>query len=717
MTRNEIAKRQIYTIMTSALVLFLVTTFILVGMLPSPLAINGHMDSMLATGVVDHPPPLHSPGRSPGRSTGRRSTTKSTRTGNIYYDAKAKVKKRSKKSQWKKFDQLRHDYQREVIEKLSRFKKEAAERKHDHDDDEDTTTSRTEATAGMVGKKHSLKSKFKTVVDSQYAALRSTQKVTKQKSMKQKSANLTNTDHVEGESKNNTENAQKQKLAPSQFKNHDDNTTTTINENRLNSDDEPHHPPPRLIHILETRFMQNQPNLVQLAKARLHLLSTICLPSVRHQSAWGKFLWVIRTDPNLNEEIKTELVSMLKEYGALVQKDENGEERALAYVIGSNDNYVVSNSTTLSPSVRPFDVLGMLSHALSAPQSIFAGKATSMQMLYDEISSRKDGRDIFLWTRLDADDGLNVKYMEYIQSQAIRYFLPDRYEREIMTEIPEGILKSHLYLGATKRDESIVGMEEESQKLLFHNSYTPPQWTYWCAALNIDWFLTDPIHDPHHKNGTVYPVIHANVCVTPGVTVALRGAFDPLQVPRLDHDKIISYLRRPKGGKLCGRTGLSIFDPKDMGESEKEDEDDGTCIHMVTLGISAVRSRTPTSAGMLGVNPDATQMEIVRKKPKITAFMWHSMWKNYRIRNEDLVGTNAYFAEHVYDIAEENARGQCTKGHSCKSSSKDLLQQYVDLKGEKDGGFDIIEMMSTANKITKEVVAAADAALRTDYAK
>ena len=42
---------------------------------------------------------------------------------------------------------------------------------------------------------------------------------------------------------------------------------------------------PRLIHILETRFMQNQPTLIELAKARLHLLKTICLPTVIHQSS------------------------------------------------------------------------------------------------------------------------------------------------------------------------------------------------------------------------------------------------------------------------------------------------------------------------------------------------------------------------------------------------------------------------------------------------
>jgi len=428
---------------------------------------------------------------------------------------------------------------------------------------------------------------------------------------------------------------------------------------------------PRLIHILETRFMQNQPNLVELAKARLHLMKTICLPTVVQQSAWGEFVWIIRTDPELNDEIKKELVSMLNENGALMKKDEQGKNQALTYVIGSNDNYIVSNTTILSPTVRPFDIRHMLSGALSHPQSIFAGKAGSMKLLLEDISPQRIGKDVILWTRLDADDGLNVGYMEYIQNQAIRYFLPEMYDKDIMEEIPE------------ERDD-------ETEQNLISNVYTPPQWTYWCAGKNIDWFLTDPIHDPQHKNGTVYPVIHANVCVTPGVTVALRGTFDPFQVPRLDHDKIISYLK-PKGGALCARTGISVFDEEDLDDDETIEKDDGTCFHMVTIEVASVRSRTPTSAGMMGVMPDLTQIQSLRKYPKLTDIMWHIMEKKFGLSNEHLLETNSYFAKHIYDIAEENARGQCTAGHSCKSSSKDLLQQYVDLKGEMGDGFDIVD--------------------------
>lgn len=431
-------------------------------------------------------------------------------------------------------------------------------------------------------------------------------------------------------------------------------------------------PPPRLIHILETRFMQNQPSLVHLAQARLKLFQTICLPTVIHQSAWGDFLWVIRTDPDLDEGVKEELVRMLEKSGALVKKDKgdatskNNGERALTYVIGSNDNYILSNSTSILNTTRPYDIRHMLTQILSRPQSIFAGKPDSIKLLLDEISSERMEKDVILWTRLDADDGLNLGYMEYIQSQAVRYFLPSWFDKVPKEEIVlDG--DGHLVNLAEKDEKSGKRVAVEGERRM-KNVYKPPQWTYWCAGRNIDWFLTDAVHDLDHKNGTVYPVQHVQVCVTPGVTVALRGSFDSMKVPRLDHDKIISYLR-PQGGKICGRSGVSIFQVADDDETDVEEPDDGTCFHMVNAYyFLAIRSRTPTSAGMLGISPSLTQLELVKKQPILTYAMWVLMVREFRISNKKLIDTNRYFAEHVYDIAEENARGQCTVGHSCKVS-------------------------------------------------
>ncbi|KAL7547655.1 hypothetical protein ACHAWF_010945 [Thalassiosira exigua] len=580
---------------------------------------------------------------------------------------------------------------------------------------------------------------------------------------------------------------------------------------------------PHITHVLETRFMQMQPNLVQLAKARLRLFKAICLPSILHQTAWGRFLWIIRTDPELDAEIKEELVEMLKESGALAVKDDNGNKRELTYLIGSNDNYIVSNTTTVSPDIRPFDYLDMLSNALSNPTSIFAGKASSMQKLFDHLSHRSGANDdVIMWTRLDADDGLNVGFMEYLQHEAIRYFLPSLYNKNIVSQLPnnyleqfrtkylvkyekdspkqvethnenndmtDGALVDNVYVApqwtywcsgqnidcgaaddvimwtrldaddglnvgfmeylqheassshfssllryflpslynkeivsqlpknylekfrtkyrvkyekdAPKQVETHNENNEMADGALADNVYVAPQWTYWCSGQNIDWFLTDPSKDPKHKEGKVYPVAHENLCVTPGVTLAMRRSFDPLRIPRLDHDRIISYLR-PRGGEICERKGASVFERDDG-----VDLDDGTCFHMITNGIAgvlshtsksdtksgifpAVRSRTPTSAGMKGVVPDINQVMMVKRAPKLTEMLWKSMKKEFHISNDHLQGTTHYFAEHIYDISEENARGQCTVGHSCKASSKDLLQQYVDLKGEMVGGFNVI---------------------------
>lgn len=155
-------------------------------------------------------------------------------------------------------------------------------------------------------------------------------------------------------------------------------------------------------------------------------------------------------------------------------------------------------------------------------------------------------------------------------------------------------------------------------------------------------------------------------------------------MPRLDHDKIISYLR-PRGPKLCYRSGISIFDESqeqaDGKGDDKEEPDDGSCFHMVNAYyFAALRSRTPTSAGMMGVSPDAMQLMLVKKQPILTYAMWVLMVREFGVSNKTLIGTNEYFAKHVYDIAEENARGQCTRGHSCKVSHGDFICSIYQLK-------------------------------------
>ena len=457
--------------------------------------------------------------------------------------------------------------------------------------------------------------------------------------------------------------------------------------------------PPQIFHILETRFMQNQPDLVELAKARLQLFEAICLPTVVQQTAWGNFLWIIRTDPDLHVDIRRELVEMLNERGALTTKENDIgkiEERALTFVIGSNDNYIVANSTTVNPQIRPFDVHDMFSNMLSKPDKIFAGNVEHVKSTLDGLSSK--AKDVVLWTRLDADDGLSVDFLKYIQDQMIRYFVPDKAKDVKIAGKDEKKGDNDEEEKADFRpsdsedeeDDEVTSDEADNgegkqngdkQKKVKSPPYSPPNWMYWCGGQNIDWFLTDPIHDPKHDAGVVYPVLHENVCVTPGITVSIRGDVEPSLVPKLDHDTIVSYLDEV-GGKACNRTGV---------QDDDEVPDDGSCFQMIHGWTHAVRSRTPTSAGMMGVNPDDNQLKMVLHNKNMKKILWREMHKHFLLKDDDLRKTNTYFAKHVYDIAEENARGQCTNGHSCKTSSKDRLQQYVDLRGEADGGVDVVD--------------------------
>jgi len=81
---------------------------------------------------------------------------------------------------------------------------------------------------------------------------------------------------------------------------------------------------PELIHVVETRFMQQQPSLLELGMARLALFEAFCLPSMLSQTS-SNFLWIIRADPKLHPSIVNRLQELL-------------EGRDNFILIGSNNN-------------------------------------------------------------------------------------------------------------------------------------------------------------------------------------------------------------------------------------------------------------------------------------------------------------------------------------------------------------------------------------------
>ena len=75
--------------------------------------------------------------------------------------------------------------------------------------------------------------------------------------------------------------------------------------------------------------------------------------------------------------------------------------------------------------------------------------------------------------------------------------------------------------------------------------------------------------------------------------------------------------------------------------------------------------------------PDMIQKEIMKANPILTDLMWRSMKNEFRVLNRNLLKTNAYFAEHVYDIAEENARGQVSERCYSAHLMADMIRHYL----------------------------------------
>jgi hypothetical protein len=149
-----------------------------------------------------------------------------------------------------------------------------------------------------------------------------------------------------------------------------------------------------IVHIIYTRFMQHQPNLLKLGKARLELFKTFCLPTIAQQTN-KQFLWIIRIDPELHLDLKDGLIQAL-----------NGVPNVA--VVGSNEVRKGSEDRGFRSSDAISDI---------TPQLLFYG---DMELIQSFHASTK-GRTL-LETNLDADDGLGLTFAERAQKLTLSKF-------------------------------------------------------------------------------------------------------------------------------------------------------------------------------------------------------------------------------------------------------------------------------------------------------
>lgn len=380
-------------------------------------------------------------------------------------------------------------------------------------------------------------------------------------------------------------------------------------------DDESSEEPP-VVHIIHSRFMQHQPQLIELGLARLALMNEFFLPSLRSQSSQN-FLCVIRIDPDLNATVKDALLEAME-------------------TSGGDFNYLIVASNA-NPNSEYLDILK------TSEDSEFINIVSGNYTAAKEYMMKSQN---IIETRLDVDDGLNQFFVEEMQEEAMDHF--DSYPK--------------------------------------HENNSP--WKVWCSSTHFQWQFQpaemweakeeNPQTAPPNATGSLLS-IRSTVCITAGLSVAYVAPSEDEEAPELPSTLKHTTIHRdlPK----CGTRKAKKHHPS------------GGCFDFFDLIPTAIRARSPTSAGMYGIlwphrnhenstteDPvklqDQYLQEAKRQADKQAKF-WNASEYYFDFGETSASRVHAYLADHMKEIAEENLLGQCTHGHSCKNSSRLVLESIL----------------------------------------
>ncbi len=445
------------------------------------------------------------------------------------------------------------------------------------------------------------------------------------------------------------------------------NTTTTY-DTTINSQLSP---PPSIIHILNTRFMQNQPNLTTLATARLHLFQTFCLPSILNQSNQN-YIWIIKIDPLLNEHILNMLLDLVKNVN-----NGNGENENV-FVVKSNVNYMIGSSGIENNNGYWFNGIESLNiwkdiendNVLTGNISLLRNY-TLMGMNHNHNIMEKDSiipqlqqlQDvIFLETRLDADDGLHFRYIEYIQKDALmKYYKRDR------------------------------------------------KWNFWCIEKHFKWYpysyVLHDYNDHHNDNQHHHGVDDKDIgddeayyghlagerrldyCITPGLTLGyyhyhnMNDNDDNVIIPTFGHHQLYDNLVRNNNHTNYNCTIQKHTSNKDdHSTTQNNTSSSSSCLSFVTVLVGAIRSRTDTSAGMADIQyrQNHPKNQAIENDHEMKKWIWSKLQNDFHVSLDDISVMHRYLIENEKQIAKENLLGQCTDGHSCKEGSQVILKRLIE---------------------------------------
>lgn len=360
-----------------------------------------------------------------------------------------------------------------------------------------------------------------------------------------------------------------------------------------------------------------EPNLVHIMHSRFmqHQPSLIQLGMARLKLMEEFFLQTLHTQssPNFLCIIRTD-----------PDLDLTLRRRLLELLENTNLNYLVLASND-SPHSQYMDIMHQ-------PNDVIAG---NMMTTRDYLAKSRN----VIETRLDVDDGLNRYFAEDIQSLAEDHF---------------DAVKDN------KSDDS---------------------WKIWCAASSMEWQFQSPKALDYKKksldnkqksnsleNSGSLVSLRSTLCITAGLTVAFVA---PEGIQKLDFPSTSKHTKIHHNLSKCN----SKHYPHGYG-----------CFDFFKLVPTALRARTPSSAGMqnilwpsnsTNITRDFRYRQAVATQQAAQPKFWNITDYLFDFDEPTARQIHAYLETHMREIAEENLRGQCTHGHSCKEESRLLLQSIV----------------------------------------
>lgn len=379
-----------------------------------------------------------------------------------------------------------------------------------------------------------------------------------------------------------------------------------------------------VVHILQTRFMQMQPDLVHLGRARLAMFRTICLRSLQRQTS-QQFLWLIRTDPELNPELRESLVALVKDVPNIILLASNKYPDGFRYL-------------SLEEDIT----------------SIWSGSAELLQSYHAASQTR-----VVLESRLDADDGLASNYMETIQRRAAATMLVQRQQQ---TTVVAATASAKAKAWRVWCVDSLI------------------EWQYFSTWQRDDKSSLSSSNTTNTLDDGALWIDHSkDLCVSTGLTWGYQAESRPSDRIVAVHHKILSHI--PSCEQQQHQQGFNDSNTNNC--VERVQPSGPAAIRARTPTSAGMKDVSMTPPQKKLPNNEKLQQQWKGMQDAL----WRDVSILFGIQGNEIHAMRATLEQHLPEIVADALSGQCIKGGvpgTCKKQSSTQLRSLLNVLSKEE---------------------------------